>query len=109
MITTATAAPSKIAATVADTLLASFSGQTVTIEEAGAEITNQYAMARTRCTFGSFVQVTSAMERAGMFSHWSGPGYTGVILQQDFSVDASVRPAAPPPAAAAPAAARQCP
>lgn len=34
-----------------------------------------------------------------------GPGYSGVIVQQDFSVDASVRPAAPPPAAAAPAAA----
>ena len=80
MITTAAATPSKIAATVADTLSAIFSGQTVTIEEAGDEITNQYAMARKRCTFGSFVQVTAAMERAGMVSHWSGPGYTGDLL-----------------------------
>ncbi len=79
MITNAST-PSKIAATVADTLLAIFSGQTVTNDEVGAEIENQDAMARKRCTFGSFVQVIPAMERAGMVSHWSGPDYTGELF-----------------------------
>lgn len=79
MITNASV-PSKIAATVADTLLAIFSGQTVGHDEVCAEVENQYAMARKRCTFGSFVQVIPAMERAGMFSYYTGPDYTGDLL-----------------------------
>ena len=68
MITSASK-PSKIAATVADTLLSMFSGQTVTFDEVGEAFEQQYAMARRRTTYGSYVQVYSAIERAGAKSH----------------------------------------
>ena len=76
MITNASA-PSKIAATVADTLLAIFSGQTVAHDDVCAEIANQYAMARKRCTYGSHIAVDTGLRIAGVQSQWSGPNYSG--------------------------------
>ncbi|MCH9731653.1 MAG: hypothetical protein K0U84_18585 [Actinomycetia bacterium] len=60
---------SRIATSTADTLLAMFAGQTVSYDEMGAVVEQQYAMARRRTTYGSYAQIHNAIERAGARSH----------------------------------------
>lgn len=71
---------SKIAADIAETLLAMFAGQTITHDAILAEITAQYAYANKRPGFTSYFQVTDAIERAGATHRYTGPNYTGTCL-----------------------------
>lgn len=68
---------SKIAATVSDTLINVFAGQTVHADTVLAEITAQYAYAQKRTGVSSYFQVTDALERAGVVTRYTGPDYTG--------------------------------
>jgi hypothetical protein len=60
---------SKIATETAEIILTMFAGQTVNYDDISAVIEQQYAMARKRTAFGSYVQVHNALDRAGARSH----------------------------------------
>lgn len=60
---------SKIATETAAVIVDMFAGQTVSFDEIGAVIEQQYAMASKRTAFGSYVQIHNAIERAGAASH----------------------------------------
>ena len=66
---------SRIAASTADILLAIFAGQTVTNEQLGAQIEFQYAAARKRTGFASYVQIHNAIEAAGVTVEHDLVGY----------------------------------
>jgi hypothetical protein len=71
---------SRIVTETAASILAIFAGQTVTHETIGAQIELEYAMARKRCTFGSHVDITKGIERAGVVTRWTGFNYSGELL-----------------------------
>lgn len=71
---------SKIATDTAQIIMAVFAGQTVTQDAVLAEITAQYAYARKRTGFASYMQVTDAIQRAGAVHRYTGPNYTGECL-----------------------------
>ncbi|AEK09904.1 hypothetical protein PBI_KESHU_96 [Mycobacterium phage Keshu] len=71
---------SKIAETTAEALLAVFAGETVTMDQIAEVLQQQYALARKRVAFGSYVQVYRLIEAAGATSRYTGPNYTGVCL-----------------------------
>lgn len=71
---------SKIAAEAAANLLAVFAGQTVTIDQAQAQIETVYTFARKRTGFTSFFTVMDACERAGVVGSYTGPNCTGTAL-----------------------------
>lgn len=71
---------SKIATEATANLLAVFAGQTVTLDQASAQIETVYAMARKRTGFTSFFTVMDACERAGVTRRYTGPNYTGTCL-----------------------------
>uniref|UniRef100_A0AAU8GPR2 Uncharacterized protein n=1 Tax=Mycobacterium phage Pharb TaxID=3136626 RepID=A0AAU8GPR2_9VIRU len=73
-------APSKIAQDVAATIMAVFAGETVTMDQIGEVLQQQYALARKRTAFGSYVQVYHLIEKLGATSRYTGPNYTGVCL-----------------------------
>jgi hypothetical protein len=71
---------SKITAEAAENLLAVFAGQTITIDQAQAQIETVYAFARKRTGFMSFFNVMDACERAGVVGSYTGPNCTGTAL-----------------------------
>ncbi|QFG09477.1 hypothetical protein I5H08_gp010 [Mycobacterium phage Yuna] len=71
---------SRIATDTADVLLAVFAGATVTHDQIGEVLEQQYALARKRVAYGSYVQVFGLIERQGVTSRYTGPNYTGVCL-----------------------------
>lgn len=71
---------SRIATEATANLLAVFAGETVTLEQAGAQIETVYAMARKRMGFTSFFTVMDACQRAGVTIRHTGPNCTGIAL-----------------------------
>lgn len=71
---------SKIATEATANLLAVFAGETVTMDQAIAQIETVYAMARKRTGITSFFTVLDACQRAGVTSRYTGPDYTGTCL-----------------------------
>lgn len=68
---------SMIVDSTATAILEVFAGQTVTLDAISEQIEYQYAAARKRSAFGSYIQILNALERAGVDSRYTGPNYTG--------------------------------
>lgn len=68
---------SKIVNTAAANIIAIFDGQTVSHSDVCAQIETEYAAARKRTAYGSYVQVFNNLLAAGVTCKWTGPNYTG--------------------------------